>query len=196
MSKGFTIPKKCRIECVVSAESTRYAGLGVYLDAVGKRLMATDGRKLVELPVDDMEGETTAVVPVDAIKLMRMTQGILHCDGKSVRVGGKGVETVFPLMEDVFPSSAGSLLDGAFNRRPEVVLCLDANHLKKVADAFGCSSVRLSMWTTKSTKPDEEVAVVLDGIGVAPLNGEAPLLKARGVLMPIMRPEFMHWSSE
>jgi len=131
MSKGFTIPKECRIECVVAPKKSDNAVTGVQLDAVGKRLMATDGRMLVELPVGDMEGETTALIPVDAIKLMRTTQVILHCDGKRVRISGKGVEKTFPLVEGVFPLHAGSLLDGVFNRRPEVVLCLNANYLKK-----------------------------------------------------------------
>ena len=69
--KGFAVPKECKIDRVAATESTRYAIMGVQINAERKSLVATDGRILLELPIAGMNGETTAIVPLETFKAIR-----------------------------------------------------------------------------------------------------------------------------
>lgn len=183
MSDGFTILKECKIEGVVARESTRYAITGVKLDAEGKRLLATDGRTLVELPVPAMDGETTAILPREMFRAYRRggkhATRRIHCDGEHVTVGVEANEERFPVnTEDRFPD-VDTLLNGVFDGKDDVRLCLNAAYLKQVADALGSDSVELYIKVEPGTKR------VMKAIGVRPHCEAPPVPNARGVIMPI-----------
>jgi len=183
MDKGFTIPKECKIDGVVAHENTRYAIAGVKLDAEGKRLLATDGRIAVELPVPDMKDETTAVLPGETFKAFRkggkhMTRRI-HCDGEYVTVnGGTGKEKFRVDTRNTFPDS-DAVMKSAFEGGDRVRLCLNAEYLKRIADAFGGNSVMLYIKVPKNG------GRVLAAVGVKPGGKEPPVPNARGAIMPI-----------
>lgn len=183
MSVGFTIPKECKIEGVVACENTRYAFAGVKLDAEGKRLLATDGRILVELPVPAMDGETTAVLSREVFKAFRKggknATHRIHCDDEYVMVSGETDEVRFPAdIGSEFPYVNGVLKD-AFDGKDTVRLCLNATYLKRVADALGTDSVELYIKVEPGTK------IVEKAVGVKPRSESPPIPNARGVIMPI-----------
>ena len=181
MSNGFTIPKACKIEGVVARENTRHAIMGVQVNAERKSLIATDGRILLELPVADMNGETTAVVPTEAFKALRKGRGgrlRLRCDGAHAIVGGNDTEVIFYVLEGPFPDVA-TVLDAAPDAgNADVVLGIDAKLLARLAAGMGTDSVVLRTRTT-----DRHVKTV---ISVTPLNRDkAPVPDARGAIMPV-----------
>ena len=181
MSNGFTIPKECKIERVAATENSPYAFTGVQVNAERKSLIATDGRILLELPVADMNGETTAVVPAETFKALRKGRGdyrVLHCDGTHAVVNGNGSEERFTVLEGPLPDSA-TILDAAPDAgNADVVLGINAKLLARLAAGMGTDAVVLRIRTT-----DKHVKST---ISVTPLNREgAPVPDARGVIMPI-----------
>lgn len=183
MNHGFTIPKKCKIEGVAACKNTRYAIAGVKLDAKRKRLLATDGRMLVELPVPAMTDETTAVLPIRMFKALRKggkdATHRIHCDGEHVTVSGETDEEEFPVdTESQFPE-VDQLLKDTFDGKGMMRLCLNVAYLKRVADALGSDSVELYIKVEPGTK------FVMKAIGVKPHCEVPPAPNARGVIMPI-----------
>jgi len=187
MDKGFTIPKECKIDGVTALKSTfkgtRYAMTGVKLDAEGKRLLATDGRIVVELPIPDMKDETTAILPAETFKAFRkggkyVTRRI-HCDGEYVTVNRGTNEEKFPVdARSSFPDS-DAVMKGIFEGGDTVQLCLNAEYLKRIADAFGSDSVVLSI------KVPTNGGCVMATVGVKPGGREPPVPNARGAIKPI-----------
>lgn len=183
MSVGFTIPKECKIEGVVARENTRYAITGVKLDAERKRLLATDGRMLVELPIPAMKDETTAILPCETFKACRKggkdVTCRIHCDGEQVTVSGRSDEKKLPVeTKGKFPD-VDEVLKDAFDGKHTVRLCLNVAYLKKVADALGSDIVELYIKVKPGTK------IVTKPIGVRPRGEEPPAPDARGVIMPL-----------
>ena len=183
MSVGFTIPKECKIEGVAAHKNTRYAIAGVKLDAEGERLLVTDGRMLVELPIPAMKDETTAILPREVFKACRKggkdVTCRIHCDGDQVTVSGEADEKKFLVdTKGQFPD-VDSVLKDAFDGKDMVRLCLNAAYLKRVADALGSDSVELYIKVEPGTK------IVMKPIGVRPRGEEPPVPNARGVIMPM-----------
>lgn len=185
MGSGFTIPKKCKIEGVAAKENTRYATTGVKIDAERKSLIATDGRILLELPVADISGETTAVVPCETFKALRKGPAgyrKLHCDGTHALVNGNGFEKRFAVLEGSFPKSV-VLLDAAPDAdSADVILGINAVLLATLAAGMGVEAVVLRIRTTDPGSREYVKTVV----SVVPLDrDDAPVPNAHGLIMPI-----------
>lgn len=184
---SFTLPKACRIDGVVAKQNSRHVTTGVLINAERKSLMATDGRIALELPIADMNDETTAVVPVEAFKALRRRKGrlwsrgkVMICDGTHATISGSGTTEQFDVdTESRFPNMAG-ILDGHTDHDDDVVLGINAKLLAALAAGMGTDAVKLRI---RSHKPNECVS---NSVCVTPLNhAEAPIPTARGAIMPI-----------
>lgn len=184
MNTGITVPKACRIDGVVAAENTRYAINGVRLDAERKSLMATDGRVAVELPIADMNGETTASLPREAFKALRKgrqnSPRTLSCDGKHAVITGNGCEERFPVDTELSFPDVPSVLDSAVQNNDYVVLGINAAYLADLAAAMGVDHV-----IVRVPMPDPGKKCVHKALYVSPLPESAPIANARGVIMPV-----------
>jgi hypothetical protein len=69
------IDTRYRPELVVSKDETRYNLTEPYLDAPAKRVVATDGHRLVVLPVEVDEGEGSRYVDRDLLRVARRWLG-------------------------------------------------------------------------------------------------------------------------
>ena len=65
------ISKNCKIELVASKDSTRLALINPYLQ--GSKLIASDGHRLVAIPVEREEGDSDGPMDCSAFKLSRKT---------------------------------------------------------------------------------------------------------------------------
>ncbi len=179
--KGFAVPKECKIERVAATESTRYSICGVQINAERKSLVATDGRILLELQIDGMNGETTAVVQCDVFKALRkgrLKDRTLSCDGKEAVVSGGASEERFACIEGKFPDAV-MILDGVPSESAaDVVVGINAKLLARLAEGMGTNGVILRMRTTDKK--------VITAISVTPSHRDGtPAPDARGAIMPI-----------
>ena len=130
-----------KIEKVPAKE--RYIGEAkqhVYLDVDRKEIMATDGYCAVILPVEVEDGDHSGLLSIESVKAIRKNKGQAACNGS---VACKDASYTRPTSDTSFPS-----VSDAVPREPregEVLVCLDAALLKKVADALGNAVVCLAI---------------------------------------------------
>jgi len=65
------IKKECKIELIASRDETRHVLCNPYLQ--GSKLIATDGQRLVAIPVELEEGDSDGPIDCSAFKLSRKT---------------------------------------------------------------------------------------------------------------------------
>lgn len=179
--------KNAKIDRVVSAETSRYAIHGVYLDVAKSSLVATNGRSLASIPCEVEEGDVSGIIPVEAVKLAGKGRGDTGriCVNGNVRVlDAKGVETTMAKIEGNFPDYARLMQDnsGAEHR---IRLAIDVKILLDLAAAMGTTKVVLDF----VGKPfsDDSDAVELRAnwpINVTP-TGPDCITGASGIIMPI-----------
>lgn len=180
------IQTKHRPELCASTDSTRPALLSVFLK--GNVLQATDGRRIVQIPIDREEGDVDGPIPVDVIKEARAVAnkrasknkrapkeysilsngktlkfesrfGILEIENLAVRLGNP------PNTDAVIkPTAARKLHVTAF--QPLLLL--------GVCEAMGCRSVTISF--------DDEASPIL--VEPNTENG-CPSGPMYGVVMPV-----------
>jgi DNA polymerase III sliding clamp (beta) subunit (PCNA family) len=141
-----------KIEKIASKDETCYALNGVYHDKTAKALIATDGHRMIILPVTENEHDDDGIVPLDAIKAARDSAkknkyneapNMTVVDGKvSVPMGGLTlpiVDAQFPEWQRVLPS---------FNPADKnvVTITINAKYLAELAEALGSrdSGVQIS----------------------------------------------------
>ena len=184
MNNGFTLPKTCKIEHVAETRNTCYTLMGIQVNVERKSLITTDGKIALELPIPDINGEMTVVVPAETFKALRKRSPgrgdcrKLHCDGTHATVKGHGSEERFAVLEGPFPDVV-SVLDAVPDAgNADVVLGINAALLARLAEGMGTDKVVLRIRTTNRHAKS--------AISVTPLDRkEAPVPDARGVILPI-----------
>jgi hypothetical protein len=163
----------CQIEKVASKDKTRKVLNHVFLR--GDKLLATDGRSLIEFPVTLEEGDVEGYVTPDALKAARKGGASIHANGSLALSNGQ----VFPrpLVSDLgsYPNCA-QVMENADSKPITLSIAFDVGLLKNLADAFGTEAVKLDLC-------DEESVIRV--YPVATRGCAVPNEKARGILMPI-----------
>src|SRR3990167_6862621 len=78
------INKNCKVEMVVSKEATRPQIQDVFFDKAENVLIATDGKAMAVLPIEDSLEDTAGYIPKDALKEGRKIKHdtfMLKCNG-------------------------------------------------------------------------------------------------------------------
>ena len=168
------LPKHCKIELVASTDATRYVLCNPYLQ--GDKLIATNGRSLVMLPVEREPEDTDGAVNVEAFKLSRkVLSGIkdsqIIANGQLKVATKEGQMTIprkdlkggtFPNWEKVIPNE----------NRGGYKICLSAELLYDLAQALGGNEVVLEIL-------DETSPIVVKG------HSDHAIAGSIGVLMPV-----------
>lgn len=106
------------------------------------RLMATDGRIAVSIPVEVEEGDTDGIISKDALTLAQKTKSNIGANG-SLQIGGtqmprpEGDAESFPNLEEVISDFCPMRVD----EKP-IEVTLDAILLKTLLDAMGAFKKR------------------------------------------------------
>ncbi|MFA5943156.1 MAG: hypothetical protein WC876_01680 [Candidatus Thermoplasmatota archaeon] len=165
-------PEKC-----VSTDPERLQLCNPFLDVEDESMASSNGACLVSLPVTVDAGDVTGRIPVEAVKLAHKEAKEVgpeapvaiaakkRCDLSSGASFPRDEQTVFEWAR-VIPKP----------KDLNVTLCLNADLLKKMADAMGVGAVTLE-FSTKAQGP----------IVVRPaMLGE---VREFGILMPVKMPE-------
>lgn len=190
-----------------STDQTRYVLNGAYFDVENKRLVVTDGRRMVLLPVEVEPGDVSGIVPTEAVtealRLAKKSKGT-GPDGGLAGISINGVVKLrngaeFPKVDGVYPNynqvipdyvklrmqekrteGEQATVDGSLNERTTVAF--NARLLFEIAQAMGSDSVVLEL--VKSKK--ECAGVDPNEIIVArPASDKESVHGAVGVLMPM-----------
>ena len=169
-----------RPELVVSKDETRYQLHDPYLDATAGKLVATDGRRLVAVPVEVAEGESSRYVDCALLRAARRWRRH-YVPSAAIEIVIDGVQggPTWPTDQDRrFPDWKGALPGKKEGDPGTVTLSLDAHFLQTLAlalggkeDAEGSCQVVV---TIDITKPWAPLAVRRNG-------GQGGV----GVLMPV-----------
>lgn len=133
-------------KALVSKDALRPAMQGVQFQAEHARLIATDGHKLVVFPVEVEEGDTSAVLPVDAFNTRgvvdRGEQAKITVNGNVTVEGSKGKIT-FETIDEQFPNWLACWPEG----QPLIEIGLNLDLVCEVAKALprGERTVKLSI---------------------------------------------------
>jgi len=180
--------KANKLSKVVAKEATRYAIRGAKLDKAddGKPvLVATDGRRLAVVPVEDAEDDHEAVLPLDALKAAekgsKRFPATVSVNG-TVRVQA---DRVNPAVAEFQPEDPESRFPDWRQVVPEkgkgtVRLTVNAKMLHELASALGSDSVTLEL----VPGDDGEVS---DPIRAEPAGEREGQPGSFGVIMPIAR---------
>jgi hypothetical protein len=163
----------CQIEEVASKDKTRKVLNHVFLR--GDKLLATDGRALVEFPVELEQGDVDGYVTADALKAARKAGASIHANGSLSLSNGQAFPR--PSVEEVgtYPNCV-QVVQNADSKPVTLSIAFDVGLLKNLADAFGTEAVKLELCDTDS---------VIRVYPVATRGCAVPNEKARGILMPI-----------
>ena len=191
------INKRYKLHRACAKENSRYAINGAYLDKYGESplLVATNGRILAAVPVDDADGDTAQIVPADAVKNATTGAGVfglISANGhiKSSRGPGKPEteypkfddDARFPVWRDVVPNAEDS------SKGEWLTIGLDASLLHDLANAIGSDGkvrlrIRLNPDRGKPLKyssgvqPASMCAILVDAL-------ETHVAGAMGAIMP------------
>lgn len=166
------ISKSNKVELIASRDECRPHLLHTHLDVEKKRLCATDGHRLVILPVVVEDGDVSGAVSTEAIKAARKgpeARGgggeiVIGANGKLAIAGGPSyprpseVDCKFPPVDRVVPDA----------KNHTVTIGLNAKYLWELAQALGTVEIHIAI------NPDEELSPIRvtkngnesDGIGV------------------------------
>ena len=168
------IKKECKIEMVASKDSTRLALNNPYLQ--GSNLIATDGHRLVAIPVEREDGDSDGPIDSSAFKLARKTSssekfskisanGCLKVQTKDgeITMQRKNLDGYsFPQWQKVLPNPDRGGIKIAFN----------AEYLYEMAEALGTKTVTIEILDANSP-------IVVKGSNENYIEGSI------GVLMPV-----------
>lgn len=177
------INKDLKVELIASKDVTLQHLMHAHLDAEKKRLVATDGHRMVIVPVTVEKGDDSGSIPVDAIKQARKLAGKSR-DEAQVKANGAIVlesgatmprpKVDFPPYEQVVPSyrpGTGGTVTIAFNAR----------YLHELAQALGTEHVELTFKVVRAG------ARIVDPIIVGRNGSRYEAKDPLGVLMPMCR---------
>ena len=168
------IKKECKIELIASRDETRHVLCNPYLQ--GSKLIATDGQRLVAIPVELEEGDSDGPIDCSAFKLSRKTSsgekfskisanGCLKVETKDgeITMPRKNLEGYsFPQWQKVLPNPD----------RGGIKIGLNAKFLYEIAQALGGDRVVIEI--LDATSP-----IVVKGSNENYIEGSI------GVLMPV-----------
>lgn len=149
---------KYRPELAASDDTTRDHLCHVELDVAGKRMIATDGHRLVvvacEPDADDVSGPVTEDALKAARKLAGRSQGdaFLHANGTLVTYGGPTFprpsrETPFPTVDRVVPKGMNEGDKGTHTFR------VNARYIAEIAKAMGTENIAITVKTRDALAP-------------------------------------------
>lgn len=193
-----------------STDQTRYVLNGAYFDVENKRLVVTDGRRMVLLPAEPEPGDVSGIVPTEAVtealRLAKKPKGKKtgsDPDGGLAGITINGVVKLrngaeFPKVEGIYPNYAQVIPDYVKLRMQEkrteeeqtvvdralderTTIAFNARMLFEMAQAMGSDSVVLEMVKSKDGGGGVNP---MPEIVVRPGNNEA-VHGAVGVLMPM-----------
>lgn len=173
------IDKDHKIELCASHDECRPHLLHPQLDVENKRLMATDGHRLVILPVELDDGDVSGPVSREAIKAARKGPLAKSKAGGVIAINANGSLAIeqgptFPRPDnESFPPVDKVVPNG---KNHTVVVGLNARYLWEIAQALGTVNVRIEIAPAEAGKP------MLDPI-VVTTNGDRDA--GVGVLMPV-----------
>jgi len=168
------ISKTCKVELIASKDATRYILNNPYLQ--GDKLIATNGKSLVMIPVERDSEDSDGPINVEAFKLSRKVLSAIK-DSQIIANGQLKVATkegqmtmprrdlnggTFPNWERVIPNE----------NRGGKKICLNAELLYDLAQALGGNEVVLEIL-------DETSPIVVKGHSDHAIPGSI------GVLMPV-----------
>ena len=133
----------CKIEKVICKDVNRLNIQHAHLDVEKKRLVATDGKRMVVLGVTPEEHDVSGPVSADAIKAARKAKsGEIVCSNSSLAVANGPMFTretgvQFPDVDRAVPT---------FNEGSTgtVTIALNAKYLAEIAEALGTTNVTLT----------------------------------------------------
>ena len=141
-----------KVEGVVSDEVTRFSLTEIRYDVEGKRVIASDGKMAVVVPVEPEEGDATGMVNPDVFRRARKIAGKrgtprVTLNGNATFTNGETCprsslepETRFPDIDAVTQSAIEA------GEKPSAV-CLDAELLITLAKAVGNGDdCRIELW--------------------------------------------------
>lgn len=171
-----------KIEGIVSKDVTRPMLNHVHLDVEKKLAVATDGHRLVVVPVQLDAHDVTGPVGVDAIKMARKLKSKHAHELTIVANGACQIEggPTFPrptLDGAKFPPWEQIVPDFKCGDKGTVTVGLNARYLREIADALGSDgAVRI---TIRLPEDEKDRHGILD-----PMRVEGGCLDAYAVLMP------------
>ena len=168
------IKKECKIELIASRDETRHVLCNPYLE--GSKLIATDGQRLVMIPVEREEGDSDGPIDCSAFKLSRKTlsgekfskisaNGCLKVQTKDgeITMPRKNLDGYsFPQWQKVLPNPD----------RGGIKIGLNAKFLYEIAQALGGDRVVIEILDANSP-------IVVKGSNENYIEGSI------GVLMPV-----------
>jgi len=133
------INSKYKLDTIASKDTTREHFCDPYLDAEAEKLVATDGHRLIVVPVE-LEADTSGFIARDVLaegrklaKKARLAEVVL--EGKQKLSNG----AVFPTnQERHFPPWRAAVPDFQPGDKGTLTVGLDVRYLKELADALGC----------------------------------------------------------
>ena len=165
------IKKECKIELVASKDKTRLALNNPYLQ--GSNLIATDGHRLVAIPVEREDGDSDGFIDCSAFKLARKTSsefskisanGCLkvHTKDGEITMQRSFKDINFPQWQKVLPNAD----------RKGIKIGLNAEYLYQMAEALGTKKVTIEIL-------DADSPIIVKGANQNYIEGSI------GVLMPV-----------
>ena len=119
-----------KVELCASKDATRLHLSGVHLNVETKRLVATDGERLVIVPCEVSDGDVSGLLPVAALVEARKQDGQISANGAAVLSNGATFErpdATFPPYESILSPERGQAFTFGLN----------AQHLLDIAKALG-----------------------------------------------------------
>lgn len=178
------IHKNCKVELASSKDKSRIAISEPYLDvqvsATERKgtLVATDGKIMVQTPVEITTEDVSGFVSAEVLKMARKVSPGDNADvglnGKATLLNGATLpregcagNSPFPNWRQVWPGA---------KHETKMVIFLDAKRLWLLAQAMGTEGVKIQI-----DSPDKPFLVFPIASGVIPANDDA-----RGIISPIL----------
>jgi hypothetical protein len=159
------IAKHYKPELVASKDEERFNLLDPYLDVEAERMVATDGHRLVAVPVEIEEGDVSGYVSRDLLKVGRRKAGKLEPSIQIInRIDLLPHEIEWPCLQGrTFPAWRGVLPPYHEGDEGTVTIGLNSKLLKGIADALG--SEGLVALTVKLDSPSTSPLLVRAFLG-------------------------------
>jgi len=178
---------RLKVEKIIGINDTRHYINEPYLDVVNKCLVATDGHKLVCLPVTVRPEDTSGAVPIEAFKDARrrnMTDAEIVCNGdvtlshpdgeESVARYGRPDSTGFPDYQSVMPNP---------DEKPTAQIAINARYLLEVANALTVTGGRGS--NKKEPVIQIDIYGERDAVRIRAVADISKSKRAEGAVMPV-----------
>jgi DNA polymerase III sliding clamp (beta) subunit (PCNA family) len=147
MENSMKIDPRLKLEKIAGAKDMRHSLHNPYLDVGNKCVVATDGHKLVKIPVELSDGDTSGPIPLEVLKDARQRK----LDNAEIRLNGdatlvdnttgeplahyaRPVDVEFPDYKRVIPGREG--LGEPGEDAPILSIGLNARYLQELALAL------------------------------------------------------------